>query len=132
MIFKTTIILFPSPSTSNPMHEFEEPSPSSSSPLSDHHDSISSLDLICDDDPYVNPVHLWIEACCEKDLSYIANMNKCLYTDNLMFLLKHRLIMVYKLLQNKVSLLWMVTKDKGQKHDVDQMLNWLHWLFHYT
>jgi len=123
---------FLSPSSSDSMHEFEKPSPSFSSPPSDHHDIISSLDLICDDDPYVSPVHLWIVACCENDLHYLKNMNKCLYTNNLMSLPKYRLIMVYKLFQNKGSLLWMVTKDKGQKHDVDQMLDWLHWLFHYT
>jgi len=60
----------------------------------------------------------------------MKNMNKCLCANSLMF--QRRLIIACELLQNKVSLLWLVTKDKEQKHNDNQMLDWLHWLFHYT
>lgn len=74
---------FPSPSSFDPMHDVEKPP--SFSPLSNYHNIISSFDFVCDDDPYVNPVHLWIEACCDNDLSYLKNMKKCLCSNNLMF-----------------------------------------------
>jgi len=100
------------------MHEVEKPS---SSPLLDHHDIILSFDASYDDNPYVRPIHLWIEACCEDNSPYKKNMNKFLYADNLMFHFrsKQRMVIAYEFLMNKVSLFWLVTKLKGRKHKVN-------------
>ena len=52
-------------------------------------------------------------------------MNKILYANNLMFHFRSKqgMVIAYTFSMNKVSLFWMVTKDKGRTHKVMQMLD---------
>lgn len=71
-----------------------------------------------------------VEAGDENDLPHVKSIYEYLCANNPMF--QRRLIAAHKYFQSKIALLWLVTKDKRQKHNVNQMLDWLHWLFHFT
>ena len=81
-------------------------------------------------DWYISPIQSWIEAACMS--TYKLGKNFFIHAYDLPSIppiLNHHAGLHFL---NKVSLLWLVTKDKGNFFYVNKMLRWLHWISDYT
>ena len=81
---------------------------------------------------YISPIQSWIEAACASTCYFGKQFGEVLYSYDLPSIppiLGHHAGLHFL---NKVSLLWLVTKDKEIFFYVNKMLRWLHWIFYYT
>ena len=83
-------------------------------------------------DLYINHVQSWIEAACASNYQFGRKFDDIMHAYDLPSIpstLNHHAGLHFL---NKVSLLWLVTKDKDIFFYVNKMLRWLHWIFYYT
>ena len=83
-------------------------------------------------DWYISPIQSWIEAACMSTYNFGKNFCDTVHAYDLPSILpimNHHASLHFL---NKVSLLWLVTKDKEKKKYVNKMLRWLHWISNYT
>ena len=81
---------------------------------------------------YINPVQSWIEVSYASTYQFWRKFDDILHAydfPSIPPLLDHHTGLHFL---NKVSLLWLVTKDKEKKNYVNKMLRWLHWISDYT
>ena len=81
-------------------------------------------------DWYISPIQSWIEAACMSTYKFGKNFYDTVHAYDLPSIPP---IMNYHAglhFLNKVSLLWLVTKDKEIFY-VNKMLKWLHWIYDY-
>ena len=89
--------------------------------LGDQYDDVVSLPH--HSDWYISPIQSWIEATCMSTYKLVNNFYDVIHAYDLSSIPP---------ILNKVSLLWLVTKDKENSFYINKMLRWLHWLFYYT
>src|SRR5713226_6146573 len=80
---------------------------------------------------YINPIQSWIEAACASTYQFGRKFDYIIHAydfPSIPPLLDHHAGLHFL---NKVSLLWLVTKDKEKKIYVNKMLRWLHWISDY-
>ena len=83
-------------------------------------------------DWYINPIQSWIEAACMSTYKLGNNFYDIIHAydlSSILPILNHHAGLHFL---NKVSLLWLVTKDKEIFFYVNTMLRWLHSIFDYT
>ena len=96
--------------------------------LDDQYDDVVSLPH--HSDWYISPIQSWIEATCMSTYKLGKNFFIHAYDlPSILFIPNHRVGLQFL---NKVSLLWLVTKDKEIFFYVNKMLMWLHWISDYT
>ena len=81
---------------------------------------------------YINLVQSWIEASCVGTYHFGRNFDDIIHAydfPSIPPLPDHHARLHFL---NKVSLLWLVTKDKEIFFNVNKMLRWLHWINDYT
>ena len=81
---------------------------------------------------YINPIQSWIEAACASIYQFGRKFEDIIHAydfPSIPPLLDHHAGLHFL---NKVSLLWMVTKDKAICFYVNKILRWLHWTSDYT
>jgi len=81
---------------------------------------------------YINPIQSWIEAACASTYQFGRKFDYIIHAydfPSIPPLLDHHAGLHFL---NKVSLLWLVTKDKEIFFYVNKMLRWLHWISDYT
>ena len=96
----------------------------------DQYDDVVSLPHCSD--WYISPIQSWIEATCMSRYKLGKNFYDIIHAYDLPSIppiLNHHAGLHFLI---KVSLLWLVTKDKEKKIYVNKMLRWLHWIFYYT
>ena len=91
----------------------------------DQYDDVVSLPHPAD--WYIIPIQSWIEAACVSTYQFWKNFNSYDFPSSPPTSDHH----VGLHFLNKVSLLWLVTKDKEFFFNA-KMLRWLHWIFYYT
>ena len=80
---------------------------------------------------YISPIQSWIEAACVSTYHFGKQFCEVLYSYDLPSIPPipdHHEGLHFL---NKVSLLWLVTKDKEFFY-VNKILRWLHWIYDYT
>ena len=98
--------------------------------LDDQYDGV--VNLPHHSDLYINPIQSWIEAACASTYHFGKQFGEVLYSYDLPSIPPisgHHAGLHFL---NKVSLLWLVTKDKEIFSYVNKMLRWLHWISDYT
>ena len=81
---------------------------------------------------YINHIQSWIEASCASTYQFGKKFDDIIHAydfPSILPILNHHAGLHFL---NKVSLLWLVTKDKAINFNVDKMLRWLHWIFDFT
>ena len=96
--------------------------------LGDQYDDVVSLPH--HSDWYISPIQSWIEVACMSTYKLGKNFFIHAYDFPPIPPLPDHHASLHFL--NKVSLLWLVTKDKEKKNYVNKMLSWLHWISDYT
>jgi len=100
------------------------------------HDIVpTSYECPYDGNPFVSPVHLWIEACCDQSFPLGENFNKYICANNLIFQsqIDHEQVVAHCLhLMTKSDMFWSGTKHGGKRFHMYQVLRWLHWLYNYS
>ena len=94
----------------------------------DQYDDVVSLPH--HSDWYISPIRSWIEATSMSTYKLGKNFYDIIHAYDLPSIppiLNHHAGFL-----NKVSLLWLVTKYKGNFFYVNKMLRWLHWISDYT
>ena len=80
---------------------------------------------------YIKPIESWIEASCASTYQFGRNFDEIIHAydfPSIPPLPDHHAGLHFL---NKVSLLWLVTKDKKKKN-FNKMIRWLHWISDYT
>ena len=83
-------------------------------------------------DLYINPIQSWIEAACASTYQFGRKFDNIIHAydfPSIPPLPDHHAGLNFL---NKVSLLWLVTKDKEIIFYVNKILRWLHWISDYT
>ena len=83
-------------------------------------------------DLYINPIQSWIEAACTSTYQFGGKFDEIIHAydfPSIPPILDHHAGLHFL---NKVSLLWLVTKDKEIFLYVNKILRWLHWISDYT
>ena len=83
-------------------------------------------------DSYINPIQSWIEAACMNTYQFGMDFYDIIHAYDFPSsppILGHHTGLHFL---NKVSLLWLVTKDKAIYFYVNRMLRWLQWISDYT
>ena len=96
----------------------------------DQYDDVVSLPHPAD--WYISPIQSLIEATCSSTYQYGKNFNDFIQAydfPSIPPIPNHHAGLHFL---NKVSLLWLVTKDKEFFFYVNKMLRWLHWISDYT
>ena len=124
----------PTYSHSEVPHDLEQPEAYTESyqPISpfDMYDGV--VDLPHHIDIYISPIEVWIEEACRSTYQFGKQFDEVLHA--YYFPSRPPLLNICAgsdfLL--KISLFWLVTKHKRKFLNFDQMLRWLHWIFHFT
>ena len=98
--------------------------------LNDQYDGVVSFPHHAD--LYISPIQSWIEAACASTYQFGNKFDDIIHAYDFASsppILDHHAGLHFF---NKVSLFWLVTKDKAKKNYVNKMLRWLHWIFYYT
>ena len=96
----------------------------------DQYDDVVSLPHLVD--WYVSPIQSWIEAACTSTYQFGKQFDEVLYSYDLPSIPPIRDHHTGFYFLNKVSLVWLVTKDKEIFFYVNKMRMWLHWIFYYN
>ena len=83
-------------------------------------------------DWYISPIHSWIEAACMITYQFGNNFYNIIHAYDFPSYPPIPYHHAGFHFLNKVSLLWLVTKDKEIFFYVNKMLRWLHWISDYT
>ena len=97
---------------------------------SDQYDDVVSLPHRAD--WYISPIQSWIEAAYASTYQFSKNFNDFIHAYDFPSsppIPDHHAGLHFL---NKVSLLWLETKDKEIFFYVNKMLRWLHWISDYT
>ena len=98
--------------------------------LDDQYDDIVSLPHHVD--WYISPIQSWIEAACMSTYQFGKNVCDIIHAYDFPSsspIPGHHAGLHFL---NKVSLLWLVTKDKENLFYINKILRWLHWIYDYT
>ena len=76
-------------------------------------------------DLYINPIQSWIEVACASTYQFGKKFDDIIHVYDFPSILPIPDHHVGLHFLNKVSLLWLVTKDKEKKIYVNKMLRWL-------
>ena len=82
-------------------------------------------------DFYISPIQSLIEESCKSTYQFGKKIDDIIHaydSPSSPPILNHHIGLHF---MNKVSLLWLVTKDKDFFY-VNKMFRWLHWIFYYT
>ena len=83
-------------------------------------------------DIYISTIQVWIEEACRSTDQFGRQFDEVLHAydfPSIPPLLNIHAGLHFLL---KISLFWLVTKHKRKILNFDQMLRWLHWIFHFT
>ena len=124
----------PTSSHSEVPHDLEQPGAYTKSyhPISpfDMYDGV--VDLPHHINIYISPIQVWIEEACSSTYRFGRQFDEVLHAYDFSSsspLLNIRAGLHFLL---RISLFWLVTKHKRRILNFDQMLRWLHWIFHFT
>ena len=98
--------------------------------LDDQYDGV--VNLPHHSDLYINPIQSWIEVACASTYQFVKKFDEIIHAydfPSIAPLPDHHTGLHFL---NKVSLIWLVTKDKANFFYVNKMLRWLHWISNYT
>jgi hypothetical protein len=84
--------------------------------------------------PYFNPLYHWIELTCVGTCFPIADFCIGYHACHVVSICSHIVmkILTYFYVTFDVALFWFFTKHKERVHGIDEILEWLHWLFDFT
>ena len=93
---------------------------------------VDQLEQRYDGGLYLSPINQWIEASCAY--SSCPNVDSFFYPNHLVFQFSwlHEQTVRHLCLMIILSLFLSLTKQRRMKFGMEQMLEWLHWLYAYT
>lgn len=86
------------------------------------------------DDDYTSLIKHWIEQACSGARLPLDDFDIYFHLQELTSVCSHIVtkIPMYDYTMLDVALIWFVAKHKGRFHVIDEMIQWLHWLFDFT
>ena len=90
------------------------------------------VDLLHHADVYIIPIQDWIEEAYKILCHFGKQFDEVLYSYDLPS--SPSILNIHAGLHFLInmSLLWLVTKDKGKNLNFYKMLRWLHWIYHFS